>query len=115
MCLNGCFFVVVLVEIIQYWCDGVILVVMVGMVGSNVGWKIVFYLLFFVVFLDIGQQLIVVGDNIWIIFGFCVFCDDNYNVMCGEEMQLLGVCVLVFLFVYVMLGIYCKWVLVDCW
>lgn len=55
MCLNGKFLVVVLVEVMIDWCEENMLVVMVGMVGSNVGWKVVLYLFVFVCFLFIGE------------------------------------------------------------
>ncbi len=87
--LNGRSPAAVLAEITQHWRDGATPVVMAGMVGSNVGWKIAPYLPLPAAFSDIGQQLTAVGDNIWIIPGLCVSRDDNHNVMRGEETQLL--------------------------
>lgn len=102
-----------LAEITQHWRDGATPVVMAGMVGSNVGWKIAPYLPLPAAFSDIGQQLTAVGDNIWIIPGLYVSRDDNHNVMRGEETQLLGARALAPSSVYVMPGTHCKWVLAD--
>lgn len=68
--LNGRSPAAVLAEITQHWRDGATPVVMAGMVGSNVGWKIAPYLPLPAAFSDIGQQLTAVGDNIWIIPAF---------------------------------------------
>ena len=103
----------VLAEITQHWRDGATPVVMAGMVGSNVGWKIAPYLPLPAAFSDIGQQLTAVGDNIWIIPGLCVSRDDNHNVMRGEETQLLGAWQLMPAECYVMPGTHCKWVQVQ--
>ncbi|ENY5350598.1 2-dehydro-3-deoxygalactonokinase [Klebsiella aerogenes] len=111
--LNGRSPAAVLAEITQNWRDGATPVVMAGMVGSNVGWKIAPYLPLPAAFSDIGQQLTAVGDNIWIIPGLCVSRDDNHNVMRGEETQLLGARALAPSSVYVMPGTHCKWVLAD--
>ena len=111
--LNGRSPAAVLAEITQHWRDEATPVVMAGMVGSNVGWKIAPYLPLPAAFSDIGQQLTAVGDNIWIIPGLCVSRDDNHNVMRGEETQLLGARVLAPSSVYVMPGTHCKWVLAD--
>lgn len=111
--LNGRSPAAVLAEITQHWRDGATPVVMAGMVGSNVGWKIAPYLPLPAAFSDIGQQLTAVGDNIWIIPGLCVSRDDNHNVMRGEETQLLGARALAPSSVYVMPGTHCKWVLAD--
>uniref|UniRef100_UPI000667F807 2-dehydro-3-deoxygalactonokinase n=3 Tax=Enterobacteriaceae TaxID=543 RepID=UPI000667F807 len=88
-------------------------VVMAGMVGSNVGWKIAPYLPVPTHFSAIGEQLTSVGDNIWIIPGLSVSRDDNHNVMRGEETQLLGARALSPSSVYVMPGTHCKWVQAD--
>ncbi len=111
--LNGRSPAAVLAEITQHWRDGATPVVMAGMVGSNVGWKIAPHLPLPAAFSDIGQQLTAVGDNIWIIPGLCVSRDDNHNVMRGEETQLLGARALAPSSVYVMPGTHCKWVLAD--
>ena len=88
--LNGKSPEAVLAEVTQRWRDSATPVVMAGMVGSNVGWKIAPYLPVPAHFSAIGEQLTSVGDNIWIIPGLCVSRDDNHNVMRGEETQLLG-------------------------
>ncbi len=101
-------------EITQNWRDSATPVVMAGMVGSNVGWKIAPYLPVPVHFSAIGQQLTSVSDNVWIIPGLCVSRDDNHNVMRGEETQLLGAQAIAPSSVYVMPGTHCKWVQADC-
>ncbi len=103
----------VLAEVTQNWRDSATPVVMAGMVGSNVGWKIAPYLSVPAYFSDIGEQLTSVGDNIWIIPGLCVSREDNHNVMRGEETQLLGARMLSPSSVYVMPGTHCKWVQTD--
>lgn len=111
--LNGKSPEAVLAEITQHWRDSATPVVMAGMVGSNVGWKIAPYLPVPAHFSAIGEQLTSVGDNCWIVPGLCVSRDDNHNVMRGEETQLLGARTLSPSSVYVMPGTHCKWVLAD--
>lgn len=111
--LNGKSPEAVLAEVTQNWRDGATPVVMAGMVGSNVGWKIAPYLPVPAHFSAIGEQLTSVDDNVWIIPGLCVSRDDNHNVMRGEETQLLGACTLSPSSVYVMPGTHCKWVQAD--
>ncbi|EGT4255178.1 2-dehydro-3-deoxygalactonokinase [Citrobacter amalonaticus] len=111
--LNGKSPEAVLAEVTQNWRDSATPVVMAGMVGSNVGWKVAPYLPVPASFSAIGEQLTSVGDNIWIIPGLCVSRDDNHNVMRGEETQLLGARALSPSSVYVMPGTHCKWVQTD--
>lgn len=111
--LNGKSPEAVLAEVTQHWRDGATPVVMAGMVGSNVGWKVAPYLSVPAHFSAIGEQLTSVGDNIWIIPGLSVSRDDNHNVMRGEETQLLGARTLSPSSVYVMPGTHCKWVQAD--
>lgn len=111
--LNGKSLEAVLAEVTQNWRDSATPIVMAGMVGSNVGWKIAPYLPVPAHFSAIGEQLTSVGDNIWIIPGLCVSRDDNHNVMRGEETQLLGARTLSPSSVYVMPGTHCKWVQAD--
>ncbi|VDZ86860.1 GntR family transcriptional regulator [Lelliottia amnigena] len=111
--LNGKSPEAVLAEVTAGWRDSTTPVVMAGMVGSNVGWKIAPYLPVPAYFSAIGEQLTSVGDKIWIIPGLCVSRDDNHNVMRGEETQLLGARSLSPSSVYVMPGTHCKWVLAD--
>ncbi|WP_336221892.1 2-dehydro-3-deoxygalactonokinase [Citrobacter amalonaticus] len=111
--LNGKSPEAVLAEITQHWRNSATPVVMAGMVGSNVGWKIAPYLPVPVHFSAIGERLTAVSDNVWIIPGLCVSRDDNHNVMRGEETQLLGARTLSPSSVYVMPGTHCKWVLAD--
>ena len=103
----------VLADVTQHWRDSATPVVMAGMVGSNVGWKIAPYLPVPAHFSAIGEQLTAVSDNVWIIPGLCVSRDDNHNVMRGEETQLLGARTLSPSSVYVMPGTHCKWVQAD--
>ena len=111
--LNGKSPQAVLAEVTHGWRDAATPVVMAGMVGSNVGWKIAPYLPVPAHFSAIGEQLTSVGDKIWIIPGLCVSRDDNRNVMRGEETQLLGAVSLSPSSVYVMPGTHCKWVQAD--
>ncbi|HFQ8226439.1 TPA: 2-dehydro-3-deoxygalactonokinase [Citrobacter freundii] len=111
--LNGRSPEAVLADVTQHWRDSATPVVMAGMVGSNVGWKIAPYLPVPAHFSAIGEQLTAVSDNVWIIPGLCVSRDDNHNVMRGEETQLLGARTLSPSSVYVMPGTHCKWVQAD--
>lgn len=111
--LNGKSPAAVLAEVTQNWRDGATPVVMAGMVGSNVGWKVAPYLSVPAHFSAIGERLTSVGDNIWIVPGLSVSRDDNHNVMRGEETQLLGARALSPSSVYVMPGTHCKWVQAD--
>jgi 2-dehydro-3-deoxygalactonokinase len=111
--LNGKSPQAVLAEVTHGWRDAATPVVMAGMIGSNVGWKIAPYLPVPAHFSAIGEQLTSVGDKIWIIPGLCVSRDDNRNVMRGEETQLLGAVSLSPSSVYVMPGTHCKWVQAD--
>ena len=111
--LNGKSPEAVLAEVTRNWRDSATPVVMAGLVGSNVGWKIAPYLPVPAHFSAIGEQLTSVGDNIWIIPGLCVSRNDNHNVMRGEETQLLGARTLSPSSVYVMPGTHCKWVQAD--
>ncbi|MDY8800578.1 2-dehydro-3-deoxygalactonokinase, partial [Escherichia coli] len=103
----------VLAEVTADWREENTPVVMAGMVGNNVGWKVAPYLSVPVRFSSIGEQLTSVGDNIWIIPGLCVSHDDNHNVMRGEETQLIGARALAPSSLYVMPGTHCKWVQAD--
>lgn len=103
----------VLAEVTQDWRNSATPVVMAGMVGSNVGWKIAPYLPVPAHFSAIGEQLTAVDDNVWIVPGLCVSRDDNHNVMRGEETQLLGARTLSPSPVYVMPGTHSKWVQTD--
>ncbi|VUS99892.1 putative 2-dehydro-3-deoxygalactonokinase DgoK1 [Klebsiella pasteurii] len=111
--LNGHSPAAVFSEITTGWRDSATPVVMAGMVGSNVGWKVAAYLPVPVDFSAIGQQLTPAGDKVWIIPGLCVSRDDNQNVMRGEETQLLGARMITPSSVYVMPGTHCKWVQAD--
>ncbi len=111
--LNGRSPEAVLAEITTGWRDATTPVLMAGMVGSNVGWKIAPYLPVPVHFAAIGQQLTPVADKVWIVPGLSVSRDNNHNVMRGEETQLLGARQLAPASLYVMPGTHCKWVLAD--
>lgn len=62
--LNGKSPAAVLVEVTTDWREENTPVVMAGMVGSNVGWKVAPYLSVPARFSSIGEQLTSVGDNI---------------------------------------------------
>ncbi|MBD1227581.1 2-dehydro-3-deoxygalactonokinase [Xenorhabdus griffiniae] len=111
--LNGKSPQVVLAEMTQGWRNDKTPIVMAGMIGSNLGWKTVPYLSVPIQFSAIGEQLTPVADNVWIIPGLCVSREDNYNVMRGEETQLLGAHQLFPSSLYVMPGTHCKWVSAD--
>lgn len=111
--LNGRSPEAVLAEITEGWRDDAMPVVMAGMVGSNVGWKIAPYLPVPTLFTAIGEQLTPVADRVWIIPGLSVSREDNHNVMRGEETQLLGARHLAPASLYVMPGTHCKWVQAD--
>lgn len=111
--LNGKSPAAVLAEVTTDWREENTPVVMTGMVGSNVGWKVAPYLSVPARFSSIGEQLTSAGDNIWIIPGLCVSHDDNHNVMRGEETQLIGARTLAPSSLYVMPGTHCKWVQAD--
>ena len=111
--LNGKSPAAVLAEVTTDWREENTPVVMAGMVGSNVGWKVAPYLSVPARFSSIGEQLTSAGDNIWIIPGLCVSHDDNHNVMRGEETQLIGARTLAPSSLYVMPGTHCKWVQAD--
>lgn len=88
-------------------------VVMAGMVGSNAGWLSVPYLSCPVALSELSSRLTRVEDKAWIVPGLSVERADNYNVMRGEETQLLGAVELQPAPLYVMPGTHAKWVQVE--
>jgi 2-dehydro-3-deoxygalactonokinase len=88
-------------------------VVMAGMVGSNAGWLSVPYLSCPVALGELSSRLTRVEDKAWIVPGLSVERADNYNVMRGEETQLLGAVELQPAPLYVMPGTHAKWVQVE--
>jgi 2-dehydro-3-deoxygalactonokinase len=88
-------------------------VVMAGMVGSNAGWLSVPYLSCPVALGEIAGRLTRVEDKAWIVPGLSVERADNYNVMRGEETQLLGALELQPAPLYVMPGTHAKWVQME--
>ncbi|MGL4859216.1 MAG: 2-dehydro-3-deoxygalactonokinase, partial [Enterobacteriaceae bacterium] len=92
------------------WLEPGTLVVMAGMVGSNVGWKNAPYLPCPVALPQIAHHLAPVQDNIWIVPGLSVNDADNHDVMRGEETQVLGAWQLQPAELYIMPGTHCKWV-----
>lgn len=93
------------------WRDGNITpVVMAGMVGSESGWQAVPYLRCPVTLSDLAQYLHRIQEQVWIVPGLKVECDNTCNVMRGEETQLLGASLLSPSDCYVMPGTHCKWV-----
>ncbi|MDC9581343.1 2-dehydro-3-deoxygalactonokinase [Xenorhabdus sp. PR6a] len=111
--LKGISPLAVLTEITTGWRDANTPVIMAGMIGSNAGWKIAPYLPCPVAFTAIGQQLMPVTEQVWIVPGLSIEREDNINVMRGEETQLLGVCHFAPSSLYVMPGTHCKWVTAD--
>lgn len=92
------------------WPVNEVPVIMAGMVGSNAGWLSVPYLTCPVALGDISGQLTRVDNKAWIVPGLCIERGDNYNVMRGEETQLLGALTLQPASLYVMPGTHAKWV-----
>ncbi|XXN63324.1 2-dehydro-3-deoxygalactonokinase [Enterobacter ludwigii] len=95
------------------WPVNEVPVVMAGMVGSNAGWLSVPYLSCPVSLGEIASRLTRVENKAWIVPGLSVERDDNYNVMRGEETQLLGAIELQPASLYVMPGTHAKWVQVE--
>lgn len=108
--LNGRTPAEVFASVTAGWPVDEVPVVMAGMVGSNAGWISVPYLNCPVALGEIAGQLTRVEDKAWIVPGLCVEREDNYNVMRGEETQLLGALALHPAELYVMPGTHAKWV-----
>ena len=85
-------------------------VLMVGMIGSDAGWQAVPYLDCPAAIDAPGQQLCAVAEGVWIIPGLKIEQDGDFNVMRGEETQLLGAWQLAPAECYVLPGTHCKWV-----
>ncbi|MDG1641236.1 2-dehydro-3-deoxygalactonokinase [Klebsiella huaxiensis] len=85
-------------------------VLMAGMIGSDAGWQSVPYLPCPAAIDAPGQQLFAVAEGVWIIPGLKIEQAGEYNVMRGEETQLLGAWQLAPAECYVMPGTHCKWV-----
>jgi 2-keto-3-deoxygalactonate kinase (EC 2.7.1.58) len=103
----------VFAQITDGWPVNDVPVVMAGMVGSNAGWLSVPYLACPVALDQLSSRLTRVEDKAWIVPGLSVERDDNYNVMRGEETQLLGAMALQPAQRYVMPGTHAKWVEVE--
>ncbi len=88
-------------------------VLMAGMIGSDAGWQAVPYLDCPAAIDAPGRQLCAVAEGVWIIPGLKIEQDGDFNVMRGEETQLLGARTLSPSSVYVMPGTHCKWVQAD--
>ena len=61
-----------------------------GMVGSNIGWKLAPYLPVPVDIARLAAGLLWIDARTAIVPGVCVVAEDHADVMRGEEMQLLG-------------------------
>ncbi|PLN67265.1 2-oxo-3-deoxygalactonate kinase, partial [Klebsiella quasipneumoniae] len=85
-------------------------VLMAGMNGSDAGWQAVPYLDCPAAIDAPGRQLCAVAEGVWIIPGLKIEQDGDFNVMRGEETQLLGACQLAAAECYVLPGTHCKWV-----
>ena len=103
----------VFASVTESWPINDMPVIMAGMVGSNAGWLSVPYLSCPVALGDLASRLTRVEDKAWIVPGLSVERDDNYNVMRGEETQLLGAIALNPAPLYVMPGTHAKWVQVE--
>ena len=88
-------------------------VLMAGMIGSDAGWQAVPYLDCPTAIDAPGRQLCAVAEGVWIIPGLKIEQDGDFNVMRGEETQLLGAWQLMPAECYVMPGTHCKWVQVQ--
>ena len=88
-------------------------VLMAGMIGSDAGWQAVPYLDCPTAIDAPGRQLCAVAEGVWIIPGLKIEQDGDFNVMRGEETQLLGACQLAPAECYVLPGTHCKWVQVQ--
>ena len=93
--------------------DPALPVVMAGMIGSDAGWQPVPYLTCPLALEALNGQLYEVAEKVWIVPGLKVAQAADYDVMRGEETQLLGARALAPSSVYVMPGTHCKWVLAD--
>ncbi|MCX3880324.1 2-dehydro-3-deoxygalactonokinase, partial [Stenotrophomonas maltophilia] len=93
--------------------DPALPVVMAGMIGSDAGWQPVPYLACPLALEALNGQLYEVAEKVWIVPGLKVAQAADYDVMRGEETQLLGARALAPSSVYVMPGTHCKWVLAD--
>ncbi|MBK2879759.1 2-dehydro-3-deoxygalactonokinase [Escherichia coli] len=93
--------------------DPALPVVMAGMIGSDAGWQPVPYLACPLALEALNGQLYEVAEKVWIVPGLKVAQAADYDVMRGEETQLLGARALAPSCVYVMPGTHCKWVLAD--
>lgn len=111
--LNGRTPAEVFATLTEGWPVNALPVVMAGMVGSNAGWLSVPYLACPVSLNDIGSHLTRVENRGWIVPGLSMENNDNFNVMRGEETQLLGAAQLSPASCYVMPGTHCKWVRED--
>ncbi len=88
-------------------------VLMAGMIGSDAGWQAVPYLTCPAAIDAPGQQRCAVAEDVWIIPGLKIAQDGEFNVMRGEETQLLGALELAPAECYVLPGTHCKWVQVT--
>lgn len=90
--------------------DPALPVVMAGMIGSDAGWQPVPYLACPLALEALNGQLYEVAEKVWIVPGLKVAQATDYDVMRGEETQLLGAWQLMPAECYVMPGTHCKWV-----
>lgn len=111
--LNGRTPADVFTTLTEGWPVNELPVVMAGMIGSNAGWLNVPYLPCPVSLSDIASRLTRVENRGWIVPGLSMIDGDNFNVMRGEETQLLGAAQLSPASCYVMPGTHCKWVRED--
>jgi 2-dehydro-3-deoxygalactonokinase len=115
--LNGRTAAQIFHEVIAPWQQHRLPVIMAGMVGSNAGWLSVPYLPCPTRLTDLAGRLTLVTQaapvSAWIIPGISIINDNNFNVMRGEETQLLGAYNRCPSSLYLMPGTHCKWVRID--
>lgn len=91
--------------------------VLAGMVGSINGWVDAPYLECPVNLSKLSEKLCSIdndfGSKIKVVPGLCIRQPDNYNVIRGEETQLVGALKIKPLSYYLMPGTHCKWVKLE--
>lgn len=103
----------ILRSITDEWAATELPVLMAGMVGSQSGWVNTPYQPCLVTLETLGQHLMAVDKNVWVVPGLSLNEENAVNILRGEETQLLGAWRLQPASLYVMPGTHCKWVRVE--
>lgn len=111
--LNGLSFEAVFKSITLDWPIHDIPIFMAGMVGSNVGWFETEYLNCPICIDNLYKQLTHINHVGWIIPGICNQDENNYNVIRGEETQLLGAYKTIQSNTYILPGTHSKWISME--